>query len=239
MFLRNTPEQAAKAAADWLLRLSRGEISVVTRKEWSYELPPGEKKKRIVKYGDFTEMNRRFYTTHSSNLHLRLTQNKEEWITYHKLQEEAEKTWKVIPREEILRRLKKVSKKWTIGDFGCGREPFLQNALGRRVKSFDHIAIDDISKVKPCDMSNVKKFVNDGKLDVAVFCLSLMGTNWPDYIKEAARCVVKYGLLFIAEPTRRAKEKLNLSEVLAENNFQILEEQEIGEFTFIEARKTD
>ena len=232
-----TPEQAAKAAAEWLLRLSRGEIAVVTREEWEYELPPSEKKKRLVKYGEFSEMNRRFYTTHSSNLHLRLTQNKEEWITYHKLQEEAEKTWQVIPCQEIIRRLKKLSTSWKIGDFGCGREPFIQNALGRRVKSFDHVAMDDLSKVKPCDMSDVSPYVLDGKLDAGVFCLSLMGTNWSDYIKEAARCIIKHGVLFIAEPTRRIKEKINLHEVLNEYGFDVVEEDEIDTFTFLEARK--
>jgi ribosomal RNA-processing protein 8 len=43
--------------------------------------------------------------------------------------------------------------------------------------------------------------IKDEKLDIAVFSLSLMATNWRDYIKEAKRCLRKYGLLFIAETT--------------------------------------
>jgi superfamily II DNA or RNA helicase len=232
-----TPEQAAKEAAKWLLRLSRGEISVVTRQEWEVELSPSEQKRREVKYGDFTKMNQVFYTTHSSKLHQRLLKNKEEWIQYHKLQEYAEKSWSVIPRDEIINRLKKLSRHYYIGDFGCGRESFIQNELGRRVKSFDHVAREDITKVKSCDMSNVSEYVKDGELDVAVFCLSLMGSNWQEYIKEAARCVIKHGLILIAEPTRRVKEKLDLQDVLFKNQFEIIDQGEIGDFTFIEARK--
>jgi ribosomal RNA-processing protein 8 len=76
------------------------------------------------------------------------------------------------------------------------------------------------------------------KLDVAIFSLSLMGTNWPDYIIEAKRCLAKNGMLFIAETTKSLNARLSeLRNVVIENGFQIYEDEEIGDFTFIQARK--
>jgi hypothetical protein len=39
-------------------------------------------------------------------------------------------------------------------------------------------------------------------LDMAVFSLSLMSTNWTDYIREARRCLTDKGYLMIAEISR-------------------------------------
>ena len=39
-------------------------------------------------------------------------------------------------------------------------------------------------------------------VDIAVFCLSLMGENWPDYVTEAKRCLRRNGMLMIAETTK-------------------------------------
>ena len=46
------------------------------------------------------------------------------------------------------------------------------------VHSFDHVAMNDT--VTACDIADVP--IEDGELDVAVFCLSLMGTNFTDYL---------------------------------------------------------
>ena len=49
----------------------------------------------------------------------------------------------------------------------------------------------------------------DEALDVAVFSLSLMGKNWPEYITEAKRCLVTNGVVIIAETTKSLREKLS------------------------------
>lgn len=56
--------------------------------------------------------------------------------------------------------------------------------------SFDFIAAND--HVIACDMAHVP--LKSGSVDVAVFCLSLMGTNLRDYFLEANR-VLKVGLV--------------------------------------------
>jgi hypothetical protein len=68
-----------------------------------------------------------------------------------------------------------------------------------------------------------------------------MGTNWPDYIKEARRCLVTNGTLLIAETTHSLKEGRlsNLVDILAGNSFEIYSRYEIEPFTFIEATKRE
>jgi SAM-dependent methyltransferase len=108
-------------------------------------------------------------------------------------------------------------------------------ALGPdRVQSFDHVAIND--KVTACDMKKVP--LPEDALDVAIFSLSLMGKNWREYIKEAKRCLATNGYLLIAETTKSLGERLSsLRHVLKEEGFEIYQDEERGEFTFMEARE--
>ena len=68
--------------------------------------------------------------------------------------------------------------------------------ITNKVHSFDHVAIDET--VTACDIK--KTPLNDAVLDVAVFSLSLMGSNSEDYLKEAYRTLKPYGNIFICEP---------------------------------------
>jgi hypothetical protein len=81
--------------------------------------------------------------------------------------------------------------------------------------------------------------LQDGSLDVVVFSLSLMGRNWPDYSVEARRCLWKGGSLLIAETTNALTEGRlsDLHNVLRNQNFEIVKEEEIDAFTFIKAIK--
>mgnify|MGYP002827488296 CR=1 FL=1 len=40
---------------------------------------------------------------------------------YHHLHDEASKTWTVVPSKEMIRKVKLLSERWAIGDFGCGQ----------------------------------------------------------------------------------------------------------------------
>jgi ribosomal RNA-processing protein 8 len=72
-------------------------------------------------------------------------------------------------------------------DFGCG-EAELAKSVEQTVHSFDLVAVNE--SVISCDMAHVP--LQNSSVDVAVFCLSLMGTNLNDYILEANR-VLKPG----------------------------------------------
>ena len=68
-----------------------------------------------------------------------------------------------------------------------------------KVHSFDLVSPNKF--VTACDMSNVP--LEDKSVDVCVFCLSLMGTNLADFIREAHRVLKNDGRVKIAEVRSR------------------------------------
>jgi SAM-dependent methyltransferase len=96
-----------------------------------------------------------------------------------------------------------------IADFGCGKAELAQDLLKVkipgsetcpfRVHSFDLVASSDL--VTACDMS--KTPLASGTVDVAVFCLSLMGNNLADFIREAHRVLKPTGTVKIVEVRSR------------------------------------
>jgi SAM-dependent methyltransferase len=158
--------------------------------------------------------------------------NPSECYDYHEVYREARKNWEVIPYEEAIKWCKERSN-YVIGDFGCG-EAFLAAELVNKVHSFDHVAMND--SVIACDM--VKVPLDGTSLDVVVFSLSLMGTNFVDYLREARRCLKLDGHLWIAEPTSRIKDEDLFKELLERIGFYVLCVKKKGKFTFIEALKS-
>jgi ribosomal RNA-processing protein 8 len=71
------------------------------------------------------------------------------------------------------------------------------------VHSFDLVAVND--SVTQCDMKHVP--LNNTSVDIAVFCLSLMGTNAVEFLCEAHRVLRQKGLLKIAEVVSRINNK--------------------------------
>ncbi|KAL1883805.1 hypothetical protein VTK73DRAFT_8341 [Phialemonium thermophilum] len=89
----------------------------------------------------------------------------------------------------------------TIADLGCGDAALatalqpLQRKLRLDVRSFDLQSPSPL--VTRADISNLP--LPDGSVDVAIFCLALMGTNWIDFIEEAYRILRWKGELWIAD----------------------------------------
>jgi hypothetical protein len=200
------------------------------------ELSSDQKQQRIQKYGDFTRLNQLINSEDSKTTHRRMRKDPQIWEQYHRQYREVRETWTVVPYKEMIKRIEKLLLKLQIGDFGCGEAKIMEAIGANRVHSFDHVAIND--KVTVCDMRKVP--LPDDALDVAVFSLSLMGKNWREYIKEAKRCLATNGYLLIAETTKSltGNERLStLRNVLEEEGFEIYQDEERGEFTFIEARE--
>merc|ERR1712107_395865 len=53
----------------------------------------------------------------------------------------------------------------------------------------------------PCNLADVP--LTGQSIDVAVFCLVLMGTDWPGFLQEAHRCLRSGGILQIVEAVSR------------------------------------
>lgn len=90
-----------------------------------------------------------------------------------------------------------------IADLGCGDARLAQDlkADGSAQKYNLGIQSYDLqsksSVVTKADIANLP--LADGSMDVAIFCLALMGTNWIDFIEEAYRILHWKGELWIAE----------------------------------------
>jgi hypothetical protein len=180
-------------------------------------------------------MNRRWNQTDSATTAERLRQNPDEWAHYHTLYREGRKTWAVVPFDEMIRWAEKRSG-YVIGDFGCG-EAKLAEVLNERhtVHSFDYIAINE--DVVACDMAHVP--MEDQSLDIAVFSLSLMGTNFSEYLREAWRLLKLDGQLHIYEATSRFTDRDAFVAGLNDLGFVVVQVQDVWKFTHIHALRSD
>jgi len=228
-----SPAQAHKATMKWLERLDQGEGVKIERHQIELTLSFEEELPGLRRVGNLTKMNQQINSESSNVTYKRFTDNPSEWYDYHETYRETRKEWQVTPYQEAI--------KWcqarphmVIGDFGCG-EAFLAQELQNKVYSFDHIAIDD--NVIACDMTYVP--LEDKSLDAAIFSLSLMGTNWVDYLREARRCLKLDGHLWIAESTARIHDINRLKELLERLGFDVLPINEIGKFLFVKAIKSE
>ena len=74
--------------------------------------------------------------------------------------------------------------------------------------------------------------LNDNETDITVFCLSLWGTNYLDYIKEAYRITSKRGFMYIVEPNDEF-DFGKLKEDIKQIGFNKINETIRGKFTYL------
>jgi len=226
--------RALDALHAWIERLERDGMTVIERERLVVPLPEDEKRKAVRAFGDFAHMNARFNTARSSTTHSRLQADPSEWYLYHTLYREARKTWLEVPYE-VFAQWVLARPHLIVGDFGCG-EALLAASVPNKVYSFDHVAIND--SVIACDMARTN--LVDSVLDVAVFSLSLMGTNVEDYLREAHRLLRLDGRLRIAEPAGHWQgiKRDALTTMITSLGFQLVGAvQERGSFIYIDALK--
>lgn len=90
----------------------------------------------------------------------------------------------------------------TVADLGCGDARLassLQPILHRQhleILSYD-LSTGANPLVQQADVAHLPR--PDGSVDVAIFCLALMGTNWPAFVEEAYRVLRWRGELWVAE----------------------------------------
>ena len=97
--------------------------------------------------------------------------------------------------------LPRTNQECTIADLGCGDARIAEalqvdkKKLRLDVKSFDLQSPSPL--VTKADIANLP--IPDGSVNVAIFCLALMGTNWVDFVEEAYRILHWKGELWVAE----------------------------------------
>ncbi|KAI0152268.1 methyltransferase-domain-containing protein [Hypoxylon sp. NC0597] len=89
----------------------------------------------------------------------------------------------------------------TIADLGCGDAKLAETLQPEKKKLKLEVLSYDLQSPSPlvtkADIANLP--LQDGAVDVVIFCLALMGTNWLDFVEEAYRILHWKGELWVAE----------------------------------------
>ncbi|KAL0273097.1 UNVERIFIED_CONTAM: hypothetical protein PYX00_005854 [Menopon gallinae] len=155
-----------------------------------------------LKSSRFRYMNEQFYNMKGNEALNYFKRDKDAFVAYHEGYKTQVQQWPINPLDEIIKSLQKEcssNKNLVIADFGCGDATLAKSLPNVKVHSFDLVALDPCVTV--CDMANTP--LENSSVDIAVFCLSLMGTNFTDYLVEANRVLKEGGRLKIAEVESR------------------------------------
>ncbi|OVA20602.1 Methyltransferase-related [Macleaya cordata] len=148
--------------------------------------------------GHFRMINEKLYTCSGKEALNYFKEDPSLFNMYHTGYQEQMAHWPEQPVNIIIKWLNNRNPSLTVADFGCGDARLAKN-VKNKVFSIDLVSNDP--SVIACDMSNTP--LDSSSVDVAVFCLSLMGTNFPSYLQEAHRVLNASGWLVIAEVKSR------------------------------------
>lgn len=175
------------------------------------------------------DVHRKANTSTSEHMHDWFTCNSDKWIEYHKQREISKSKWDEDPVDVIAKEINGRNDNNIIADMGCGlaklstliKEP-------NKVISIDHYS--ENQDVIQCDMKHTP--LNNNETDITVFCLSLWGTNYLDYIREAYRITSKRGFMYIVEPNDEFDFD-KLKEDIKQIGFNKINETIRGKFTYL------
>ncbi|KZZ93148.1 Methyltransferase-related protein [Ascosphaera apis ARSEF 7405] len=161
----------------------------------------------------FRYLNEQLYTTPSSEAYKLFTENPDFFNEYHAgFTRQVQELWPSNPVDWYIQSIKtrgavrpqsrdrknksgpealprRPNGSCTIADMGCGDAKLAHSLVPQEKKlklkfhNFDLQSPDPL--VTKADIANLP--LADGSCDVAVFCLSLMGTNWISFVEEAWR----------------------------------------------------
>ncbi|KAM4566741.1 uncharacterized protein rrp8 isoform 1-T2 [Odontesthes bonariensis] len=165
----------------------------------------------------FRYINEVLYSTSSGEAKRMFQQDPQAFQVYHKGYTAQVQRWPTNPVDAIISYIRKKSSSLVVADFGCG-DCKIARSVKNKVHSFDLAATCELVTV--CDMSNVP--LGDSSVDIAVFCLSLMGTNLADFLTEASRVLRMGGVLKVAEVASRFDNERNFTSALASLGFKMV-----------------
>ncbi|CAJ1946821.1 unnamed protein product [Sphenostylis stenocarpa] len=157
-----------------------------------------EKMRARLSGGHFRMINEKLYTCTGKEALDYFQEEPSLFNMYHAGYKSQMSNWPEQPVNVIIKWLKKQSPAFVVADFGCG-EALIAKSMKNKVYSLDLVSNDP--NVIACDMANTP--LVSSSVDVAVFCLSLMGTNYQSYLEESNRVLKPGGWLLIAEVKSR------------------------------------
>lgn len=217
--------EAQQVQSNGILKLNRHKINIKQLKEMLAnksqlkqkvaQLSLRDRMIRQLKASRFRFINEILYTNESLQSKLYFKQDSDAFMAYHEGYKQQVEQWAINPLDVMIASIKKLPTDSVIADFGCG-EARLAASVPHTVHSFDFVALND--RVKACDMAHTPLLMNS--VHVVVFCLSLMGSNLGDYIKEANRVLKNNGILKIVEVESRFENVTNFIRLLGNYGFK-------------------
>lgn len=184
----------------------------------------------------FRFINEQLYTSTSAAAKRMFQQDPDAIAVYHKGYTTQVQHWPTNPVDSIISYICQKPASLVVADFGCG-DCKIARSVKNKVHSFDLAPVCDLATA--CDMAKVP--LGDSTVNIAVFCLSLMGTNLGDFLAEANRVLVMGGVLKIAEVASRFENVHSFIRALSNMGFKIInkdtENSHFFSFEFIKTRK--
>ncbi|XP_062370973.1 ribosomal RNA-processing protein 8 [Cinclus cinclus] len=146
----------------------------------------------------FRYLNQQLYTGSSRDAARLFRADPAAFHLYHRGFERQVRRWPERPVQRIVRYLRRRPASLVVADFGCG-DCTLAASVKNQVHCFDLVPL--CPRVTVCDMAKVPLAAES--VDVAVFCLALMGTNLQEILGEANRVLKLGGTLMVAEVASR------------------------------------
>lgn len=187
----------------------------------------------------FRWINEQLYTIRGEKAKEMFDKDPELFDVYHRGFATQTSKWPTNPLDRVITHVCALPNSKIIADFGCG-EAKLSQSIPHTVHSFDLVAANE--HVTACDMAHVP--LPDASVDVCVFCLSLMGTNLSDFIKEARRVLKSGGKLWISEITSRFISEKEFEQNVERLGFKLISKKAFNklflefEFKAVAKRKT-
>lgn len=181
----------------------------------------------------FRHINEKLYTSDSVEAQRLFQHEPELYAAYHQGFRSQTERWPLRPVDVFVTWLAKQPDTWLIGDMGCG-DAEIALCARQRVLSFDLLETNE--RVTACDIAKLP--LSDGTLDVAIFCLSLMGANYGTFLHEAHRVLRVPGVLKVAEVRSRFEDVSAWIKMIRAIGFNLVDRRDDNtHFVFFEFQK--
>ncbi|KAI5189643.1 ribosomal RNA-processing protein 8 [Nematocida minor] len=163
--------------------------------------------------------------------------NPELFRKYHEGYKEQVAKWPFNPVDKIVKQLVKTDANFVIADLGCGEAKIAKRFKERTIHSFDLVKPENDRYITASDIRNLP--LENESVDVAIFCLSLMGEDASAYIQEAYRIMKPGGVLKIVEVRSRIQKIDHFVRPMAVHGFNLLtKDLESNFFCFFDFKKS-